>query len=35
MMPKGADNLKLSKMNMFGLGTFMMKAVMKRKNLRL
>lgn len=33
MMPKGVDNLKLSKMNMFGLGTFMMKAVMKRKNI--
>ncbi len=32
MMPKGADKLILSKMNMFGLGTQMMKHVMKQKN---
>lgn len=33
MMPKGADKLTLSKMNMGGLGSFMMKQVMKRKNI--
>ena len=31
MLPKGADKLKLSKLNMGGLGTAMMKAVMKAK----
>lgn len=33
MMPKGADKLVLSKMNMFGIGTWMMKLVMKKKNI--
>lgn len=32
MMPKGPDKLKLSKMNMGGMGTAMMKWVMKNKN---
>jgi peroxiredoxin family protein len=32
MMPRGAGKLKLSKMNMGGLGTAMMKMVMKKKN---
>lgn len=32
MMPKGAKRLKLSKMNMFGLGTLIMKKIMKKKN---
>ena len=32
MMPKGAGRLKLSKMNMFGLGTFIMKKIMKKQN---
>lgn len=32
MLPKGADDLKLSKMNMGGLGTSMMKKVMREKN---
>ncbi len=32
MMPKGPGKLKLSKMNMLGLGTEMMKNVMKGKN---
>ncbi len=31
MMPKGAEKLKLSKMNMMGMGTEMMKMVMKNK----
>ncbi|MEO0185893.1 MAG: DsrE/DsrF/DrsH-like family protein [candidate division WOR-3 bacterium] len=31
MLPKGADNLVLSKMNMMGIGTNMMKDVMKKK----
>jgi NADPH-dependent 2,4-dienoyl-CoA reductase/sulfur reductase-like enzyme/peroxiredoxin family protein/rhodanese-related sulfurtransferase/TusA-related sulfurtransferase len=31
MMPKGAGKLKLSKMNMLGAGTLMMKDVMKNK----
>ena len=31
MLPKGADNLKLSKMNMAGLGTGMMKQLMRKK----
>jgi peroxiredoxin family protein/TusA-related sulfurtransferase/rhodanese-related sulfurtransferase len=33
MMPKGAEQLKLSKMNFGGLGTMMMKSVMKNKNI--
>jgi NADPH-dependent 2,4-dienoyl-CoA reductase/sulfur reductase-like enzyme/peroxiredoxin family protein/TusA-related sulfurtransferase/rhodanese-related sulfurtransferase len=32
MMPRGAGKLKLSKMNMGGMGTLMMKYVMKSKN---
>jgi peroxiredoxin family protein/TusA-related sulfurtransferase len=32
MMPQGASRLKLSKMNMAGLGTAMMKGVMQQKN---
>lgn len=32
MMPKGAGKLVLSKMNMFGIGTWMMKLIMKKKN---
>jgi len=32
MMPKGADKLILSKMHMAGMGTWMMKMVMKNKN---
>ncbi|MBN1973011.1 MAG: FAD-dependent oxidoreductase [Sedimentisphaerales bacterium] len=32
MMPQGASKLKLSKMNMAGLGTAMMKGVMQQKN---
>jgi peroxiredoxin family protein len=32
MMPKGPDALKLSNMNMMGMGTEMMKHVMKTKN---
>ena len=32
MMPRGADKLTLSKMNMGGMGTKMMKMVMKDKN---
>lgn len=32
MMPKGAGKLKLSKMNMGGMGTAMMRKVMKDKN---
>jgi peroxiredoxin family protein len=32
MMPRGADKLKLSKMNMGGMGTMMMKRVMAQKN---
>lgn len=32
MMPKGSKKLKLSKMNMAGMGTAMMKKVMKDKN---
>lgn len=31
MLPKGATKVKLSKMNMGGMGTAMMKALMKRK----
>lgn len=33
MMPKGAEELALSKMNMVGLGTFMMKNIMKNKSI--
>ncbi|MFH1086093.1 MAG: DsrE/DsrF/DrsH-like family protein [Chloroflexota bacterium] len=33
MMPKGADALKLSKLNMGGMGTWMMKMVTKSKNI--
>lgn len=32
MMPRGTSKLKLSKMNMGGMGTAMMKKVMKDKN---
>jgi peroxiredoxin family protein len=32
MLPKGANEVKLSKMNMGGMGTSMMKSLMKRKN---
>lgn len=32
MMPRGIDKLKLSKMNMGGMGTSMMKKIMKDKN---
>lgn len=32
MMPEGTDELKISKMNMMGLGTKMIKNVMKEKN---
>ena len=32
MMPRGTTKLKLSKMNMLGMGTKMMKKVMKSKN---
>jgi peroxiredoxin family protein len=32
MMPRGANKLKLSKMNMGGMGTMMMKRVMAQKN---
>jgi len=32
MMPRGLAKLKLSRMNMAGMGTFMMKRVMKSKN---
>lgn len=31
-MPRGSEKLKLSKMNMAGMGTSMMKKVMKNKN---
>jgi len=30
MLPKGSNKLKLSKMNMAGMGTFMMKGIMKK-----
>ena len=33
MLPKGAKKLKLSKMNMAGMGTAMMKGIMKDKNI--
>lgn len=32
MLPKGTENVKLSKMNMAGMGTAMMKSLMKKKN---
>jgi len=32
MLPKGVNKLKLSKMNMGGMGTAMMKSLMKKKN---
>ncbi|MBC8440090.1 MAG: DsrE/DsrF/DrsH-like family protein [Deltaproteobacteria bacterium] len=32
MLPKGASKLKLSKMNMGGVGTAMMQSLMKKKN---
>ncbi|NLE02211.1 MAG: FAD-dependent oxidoreductase, partial [Fibrobacter sp.] len=32
MMPRGAKKVKLSKMNMAGMGTMMMQQVMKKKN---
>jgi peroxiredoxin family protein len=32
MMPQGTSKLKLSKMNMAGLGTTMMKGIMQQKN---
>lgn len=32
MLPKGAAKFKLSKMNMGGMGTMMMKSLMKKKN---
>lgn len=32
MMPRGAGRLKLSKMNMLGMGSAMMKGIMKKKN---
>jgi peroxiredoxin family protein len=32
MLPKGIDDVKLSKMNMGGMGTAMMKSLMKKKN---
>lgn len=35
MMPKGAKRFKLSKMNMMGMGSSMMRGVMKKKNVPL
>ena len=32
MLPKGPNKLKLSQMNMMGMGTSMMKSVMKKQN---
>ena len=32
MMPRGTGKLKLSNMNMLGMGTKMMKSIMKKKN---
>ncbi|HNV85794.1 MAG TPA: DsrE/DsrF/DrsH-like family protein [Candidatus Omnitrophota bacterium] len=32
MMPRGAEKLSLSKMNMGGMGTWMIKGIMKKKN---
>jgi peroxiredoxin family protein len=34
MMPRGANRLTLSKMNMGGMGTSMMKGIMKKKNVQ-
>ena len=34
MLPKGASKVKLSKMNMGGMGTAMMKTLMKKKNVQ-
>ena len=34
MMPRGVPKLKLSKLNMGGMGTLMMKNVMKQKNVQ-
>ena len=34
MMPKGPEQLKLSKMNMGGAGTAMMKGIMKKQNVK-
>ena len=34
MMPRGPNKLKLSRMNMMGMGTVMMKYVMKKKNVQ-
>jgi len=34
MMPRGADRTKLSKMNMAGLGTAMIKGIMRQKNVQ-
>jgi peroxiredoxin family protein len=31
MLPRGADQLRLSKMNMLGLGSSMMKSIMREK----
>ncbi|MCS7298651.1 MAG: CoA-disulfide reductase [Spirochaetia bacterium] len=33
MLPKGTENLKLSKMNMFGIGPKMIRWLMKKKNI--
>jgi peroxiredoxin family protein len=35
MMPRGPERLKLSKMHMLGVGTSMMKRVMKAKNVKM
>jgi len=32
MMPRGADRLKLSQMNMGGMGAAMIKGIMRKKN---
>ncbi len=34
MMPRGSEKLKLSRLNMMGMGTEMMKYVMKKKNVK-
>jgi peroxiredoxin family protein/rhodanese-related sulfurtransferase/TusA-related sulfurtransferase len=33
MLPKSVDHLKMSKLNMFGMGPWMMKGIMKRKHI--
>ena len=33
LMPRGSKNLKLSNMNMFGMGTKMMRQIMQKKNI--